>query len=340
MRKPLGVGSQQKMGTYLGCPMDCISSWKYSCLSTTGRCLLINSVQMALAAHIMSTYLFPKKILNRTNSTILRFYWGGPSIPTSVKNQQETRQPSGKNTFTELRREPLASGYGKVRKTHVIGVWKENRKWPKYLDLRRHLGRKLIGQIQEDYPRGQEETPKVVKDLMWGQGWNAAKCPEDTLNIYSQVGKEDETIWLLKQYGDYSVTWAIGLCKTGFSEKRWRNFCWKLVHNALPIRDNLVKRRMEVNQACFFCGEKETMDHLFINYEVTKRVWSSSTLRLRTPSCPTLDTSSWFKNMFIYLHKISDNHHQAWPSFVAILWAIWIHRNNITLKKRPIHKKF
>ncbi|KAL2923042.1 hypothetical protein RDABS01_014533 [Bienertia sinuspersici] len=95
MRKPLGVGSQQNMGTYLGCPLDvdgrstmcftsihdkilkCISSWKYSCLSTTGRSILINSVLMALAAHIMNIYLFPRKLLNKINSTILRFFWGG-----------------------------------------------------------------------------------------------------------------------------------------------------------------------------------------------------------------------------------------------------------------------
>ncbi|KAL2941478.1 hypothetical protein RDABS01_029828 [Bienertia sinuspersici] len=95
MRKPLGVGSQQSMGIYLGCPMDVdgrntscfsnthdrivksISSWSYSCLSAIGRCTLINSVLTTLATHIMSIYLFPKKLLNKLNSTILRFYWGG-----------------------------------------------------------------------------------------------------------------------------------------------------------------------------------------------------------------------------------------------------------------------
>ncbi|KAL2945519.1 hypothetical protein RDABS01_006277 [Bienertia sinuspersici] len=95
MRKPLGVRSQKKMGTYLGCPMEvdrrntstfnqihdrvlqCISSWKYSCLNPAARSILINSILVALAAHIMSIYLLPQKGLKRIDSTIIKFYWGG-----------------------------------------------------------------------------------------------------------------------------------------------------------------------------------------------------------------------------------------------------------------------
>ncbi|KAL2906273.1 hypothetical protein RDABS01_004983 [Bienertia sinuspersici] len=107
MRKPLGVGSQQSMGVYLGCPMavdgrnmscvtsiydrilKCISSWSYSFLSTIGRCTLINSVLVALAAHIMSIYLFPKKLLNKINSTILRFYWEGNKVGKPIHRKQQ-----------------------------------------------------------------------------------------------------------------------------------------------------------------------------------------------------------------------------------------------------------
>ncbi|KAL2938539.1 hypothetical protein RDABS01_021988, partial [Bienertia sinuspersici] len=110
MRKPLGVGSQQSMRVYVGCLMDVderknscfpsihdrilksISSWSYSCLSTTGRCTLINSVLMALAAHIISIYLLSKKLLNKINSTILKFYWGGNK---KQQNVLELRKEEG-----------------------------------------------------------------------------------------------------------------------------------------------------------------------------------------------------------------------------------------------------
>ncbi|KAL2929656.1 hypothetical protein RDABS01_035066 [Bienertia sinuspersici] len=255
-----------------------------------------------------------------------------------------------------------ARSFGKMCKTHVARVWEENRKTSILEDI--WAGCSLVN-FKRNALRGQEETPKVVNDLMRGQAWNAAKVwhwfnKNDAQRILStyvpQQEKEDETIWLHKENGDYSVKSGYWFIQNGSQRKddcskfwkllwkaqmsqRWRNFCWKLAHNVLPTRDNLVKRGMEVNQECGFCGEKETTDHLFINCEVTKRVWNSSTLGLRSPSCSSLDTSSWFKNMFVYLHKISDSHHQVWPSYMATLWAIWIHRNNITFRKEKANPK-
>ncbi|KAL2944643.1 hypothetical protein RDABS01_032990 [Bienertia sinuspersici] len=115
--------------------------------------------------------------------------------------------------------------------------------------------------------------------------------------------------------------------------QRWRTFCWKLAHDALPTRDNLVKRKIKTNPTCVFCGNKESLDHLFLDCEITKRIWSSSPLGLKISACPSPSTPSWFKNMFIYLHKISDNHKQLWPILVATMWAIWIHKNNIIFRK-------
>lgn len=72
MRKPLGVQSRVEMGDYLGCPMDVdgrasskfstivekinnkISSWKFSNLSPSGKLILINSVLIAMASHVLS----------------------------------------------------------------------------------------------------------------------------------------------------------------------------------------------------------------------------------------------------------------------------------------------
>ncbi|KAL2934313.1 hypothetical protein RDABS01_017432 [Bienertia sinuspersici] len=52
---------------------------KYSCLNPAARSILINSLLVALAAHIMSIYLLPQNVLKRINSTIIKFYWGGNS---------------------------------------------------------------------------------------------------------------------------------------------------------------------------------------------------------------------------------------------------------------------
>ncbi|KAL2943371.1 Hyaluronan and proteoglycan link protein 3 [Bienertia sinuspersici] len=89
----------------------------------------------------------------------------------------------------------------------------------------------------------------------------------------------------------------------GKRRKRWKQFCWKLVHNALPTKDNLVKRKIEVNLMCAFCGEKETSDHLFLNSEITKR-----------------------------LGEARADQNQTWLNLVAIALDIWIHKNNIIFR--------
>ncbi|KAL2922260.1 Methylthioribose-1-phosphate isomerase [Bienertia sinuspersici] len=183
----------------------------------------------------------------------------------------------------------------------------------------------------------QEEIPKTVKDLMRGQYWNSPRVwqwfgkseAQKILSTYiPQEEREDEIIWLHKENRDYFV-------KSGY----WfiQNLSQQRVHYAFPTRDNLVKRRIEISPTCAFYENKESVDHLFLNCEVTRRIQSSSVLGLNVPSCPTLNTSSWFKNMFIYLHKISDNQNQIWPSLVSITWAIWIHRNNIIFRNEKVN---
>lgn len=84
------------MGTYLGSPMDVdgrssskfqvivdrvnekIGSWKLSKVIPGGKLLLINSVLIAMASHILSTYLCPTMITKKLNSTLLR-YWRASS---------------------------------------------------------------------------------------------------------------------------------------------------------------------------------------------------------------------------------------------------------------------
>lgn len=83
LNKGLKVWNKEKLGKYLGCPMDVsvhslqlfqtlqqkiiatITSWSFNSLSQAGKLLLINSILLAYASHIMSTYMFPRKTLNQ-----------------------------------------------------------------------------------------------------------------------------------------------------------------------------------------------------------------------------------------------------------------------------------
>jgi hypothetical protein len=50
-------------------------------------------------------------------------------------------------------------------------------------------------------------------------------------------------------------------------------FLWLLYREAILIKDNLVKRNWHGNEMCSFCGNKETIQHLFFDFELFKFVW-------------------------------------------------------------------
>lgn len=93
LNKGQKLGNKEKLGKYLGCPMDVtghslhvfeellqknsntITSWSFTSLSQLGKLLLINSILMAYATHIMATFMFPKKMLPHSTSILLKFWW-------------------------------------------------------------------------------------------------------------------------------------------------------------------------------------------------------------------------------------------------------------------------
>ncbi|KAL2938250.1 hypothetical protein RDABS01_021699, partial [Bienertia sinuspersici] len=199
------------------------------------------------------------------------------------------------------------------------------------------------------------ERPNVVADLLMNQEWHASKvwlCFEKDsaqriLSTYLPKREtEDEVIWLHREDGEYSVksryrflqeqkvsqelrgkvdsTFSFWkkLWKTSMSQ-RWRTFCWKLAHNALSTRDNLLKRNIEMSPECEFCGKDENASHLFLHCEVAKRIWSGSDLGIRILEYPRIHEALEEKDEPI----------PKWTQLVSILWAIWIHRNNIVFRK-------
>ncbi|KAL2931423.1 Zinc finger protein DPF3 [Bienertia sinuspersici] len=69
--------------------------------------------------------------------------------------------------------------------------------------------------------------------------------------------------------------------------QRWRNFCWKLAHNILPTKDNLLKRKIVQNSSCVLCGENESASHLLLHCEVSRRIWSCSSLGIVVSDTPS-----------------------------------------------------
>ena len=50
-------------------------------------------------------------------------------------------------------------------------------------------------------------------------------------------------------------------------------FFWKLVHNALLIKEKLVKKQI-ISSACVLCGENEVIaNRLFLSCSIARAVW-------------------------------------------------------------------
>ncbi|KAL2903385.1 hypothetical protein RDABS01_002095 [Bienertia sinuspersici] len=100
--------------------------------------------------------------------------------------------------------------------------------------------------------------------------------------------------------------------------QRWRMFCWKLGHDILPTKKNLMKRKITQSNTCVICREDESASHLFLYCEVSRRIWSCSSLGIKVSESPRIEVSKWFKNLFIYLTDERRSSNTTWALLAAV----------------------
>lgn len=97
-------------------------------------------------------------------------------------------------------------------------------------------------------------------------------------------------------------------------------FGWRVLHNGVPVRVNLAQRGMHIDQVCPRCGEEdETLEHLLLHCEVSKRVWYQSPLRLDVTRARGGKFREWVGG-----NKKED---EWWSLFWMLFWQIWLSRN-------------
>ncbi|XP_021750207.1 uncharacterized protein LOC110715895 [Chenopodium quinoa] len=104
-------------------------------------------------------------------------------------------------------------------------------------------------------------------------------------------------------------------------------FCWKLLHNALPLSGTLQLRGIPIDPTCVFCyQERETTDHLFRDCSITSHLWASAPIAFSSPLLHEKPFTDWFVDTISELRSF-----QNWDglvSFVSFCWAVWIARNH------------
>ncbi|KAL2942986.1 LINE-1 retrotransposable element ORF2 protein [Bienertia sinuspersici] len=165
---------------------------------------------------------------------------------------------------------------------------------------------------------------------------------------------EDYFYWTRSDNGIYSVKTGYRALNSGIEHRniddfwkqfwkktpfeKWKLLTWKIMSKAIPTKDNLQKRKMEVSPLCAFCNNTlETTTHLFRDCEVTKRIWKATPLGINCDSNPNIELAEWIKNFLNLFYKEDGKDDQRSADFMATLWAIWVNRNDICLNNGKLN---
>jgi hypothetical protein len=99
---------------------------------------------------------------------------------------------------------------------------------------------------------------------------------------------------------------------------------WFLHKKVLLTKDNLIKRKWQGDENCYFCDHKETVQHLFIECPLAKMVWC--VVHMAFAIIPTTSIKNLFGNWLVGVSK----HERAYirVGACALVWAIWKVRND------------
>ena len=98
-------------------------------------------------------------------------------------------------------------------------------------------------------------------------------------------------------------------------------FLWLMFNNKSLTRDNLAKRRHVEDMTCVFCSELETIQHLFFDCIVAKKIWAiiAECFNIPIPVSFTSLSSFWKRK----------KHGEALNTATsATLWSLWLLRND------------
>lgn len=71
-----------------------------------------------------------------------------------------------------------------------------------------------------------------------------------------------------------------------------KHYVWRLATNRVAVKDNLIRRRMQIDPGCPVCGDNETREHMATGCKWTEHVWRDMT-GTRTSDSATVCKERW-----------------------------------------------
>ncbi|XP_075636613.1 uncharacterized protein LOC142608832 [Castanea sativa] len=116
-------------------------------------------------------------------------------------------------------------------------------------------------------------------------------------------------------------------------------FLWRLYVNALPTRDNLIKRMNIADTTCLLCNESEENPcHLFLRCPVAKALWFSACWVFKAEDV-TAVSSEDVVNIVLNPPNALYNAGEQWKvslTMAATLEEIWYLRNSVLHSNSPL----
>jgi hypothetical protein len=98
---------------------------------------------------------------------------------------------------------------------------------------------------------------------------------------------------------------------------------WRILNNAIPVKENLLKRGIRCVPLCSYCNSKvESINHIFLECVRAKQVWFASPLTINIDNLEIKNIPDWIDYM-IQVAKIEDM-----QKISTILYSIWNARND------------
>ncbi|XP_021737182.1 uncharacterized protein LOC110703699 [Chenopodium quinoa] len=116
-------------------------------------------------------------------------------------------------------------------------------------------------------------------------------------------------------------------------------FCWKFLHNALPLFGTLQAHGIPVDSTYVLChNNQETVDHLFRDCSFINSLWSANSFLQSLMVRGDKPFSVWFVDKVLSLRRSKS--WEALMVLISFLWAIWIARNHKIFRQAVISPAF
>ncbi|KAJ1403209.1 Reverse transcriptase zinc-binding domain [Sesbania bispinosa] len=110
------------------------------------------------------------------------------------------------------------------------------------------------------------------------------------------------------------------------------HFIWRLMHNSLPVRAQLIRRGINCVPLCPWCAnDLETAAHLFRDCKWIKEAWMQSPLGYRFTDSSQIPVGVWVDN---YLNKSTE---EASSLFIALCYGFWQAMNKFIFQNQQVN---